>query len=218
MLVKWVGVSLCIAAFASAAMSQETSRQVPPLNFNVGGGVGFPLGATSDFSGDGGTFVVGGGPNFGRFLGVSGEFMWNNLPIKSSVLRAVQIPGASARQYALTVNGILRVPTHGKLGAYVIGGGGWYHRSGELTAPIVVPGTVCSTFWVWWGSCVSGLFPANAVLASSSSNAFGGNIGGGLTFRLGAQNAKVYTEVRYHHASYNHVNTNLLPLTFGLRW
>ena len=217
-MVKWVRVSLCIAAFASAAISQEASQQAPPLNFNVGGGVGFPLGATSDFSGNGGTFVVGGGPNFGRFFGLSGEFMWNNLPIKSSVLRAIEVPSVSARQYALTLNGILRVPTHGKLGAYLIGGGGWYHRSGELTAPIVVPGTVCSTFWVWWGSCVSGLFPANAVLASSSSNAFGGNFGGGLTFGLGTQNTKVYTEVRYHHASYNHVNTNLLPLTFGLRW
>jgi len=106
----------------------------------------------------------------------------------------------------------------GRLGIYGIGGGGWYHRSGEATAPGLVPGTVCPPFWDWWGTCISGLWPANVVIASTSSNAFGGNIGGGVTYRLGESGVKFYTEVRYHHASHNQVNTDLLPLTFGVRW
>lgn len=218
MIGKYLGVAICVLTATMIVTAQEISDHTGPVNFNIGGGVGFPLGTTSNFSGNGANFVVGVGPNFGKFFGLSGEFMWNNFPIKSNVLRALQVPSASAREDSLTLNAIVRLPTPGRLGFYAIGGGGWYHRSGELTAPTVVPGTVCPPFWVWWGGCVSGLFPANAVLASASSNAFGENIGGGFTIALGEATTKFYTEVRYHHASHNNVSTNILPLTFGLRW
>jgi hypothetical protein len=56
------------------------------------------------------------------------------------------------------------------------------------------------------------------ITGSRSSNAFGGNIGGGFTYRLGESHAKLYAEVRYHYASYNKVATQVLPLTFGVRW
>jgi hypothetical protein len=45
---------------------------------------------------------VGGGPNFGRFFGLSGEFMWNNLPIKSSVLRGSWEPTSSVEAVGTT--------------------------------------------------------------------------------------------------------------------
>jgi len=71
-------------------------------------------------------------------------------------------------------------------------------------------------YWSWWYGCAIG--SVNFVTGSRSANAFGENIGGGLTFRLGESHLKVYTEVRYHHAGYNRVSTSLLPLTFGIRW
>jgi hypothetical protein len=215
---KWLVAGLFLAVLSVNAASQDVAHEAPPFNFNIGGGIGFPLGTTSTFTNNGSNFVVGGGPNFGGVLGLSGEFMWNDLPIKSSALHPLAILGASAREYGLTLNAIVRVPTAGRLGGYVIGGGGWYRRSGELTAPTFIPGTVCAGFWVWWGACVGGLFPADAVIASSHSNAFGGNIGGGLTYNLGGGFTKLYAEVRYHHATHDHVDTNILPLTFGLRW
>ena len=207
-------IPFLIATFVVATSAQDVGH----WNFNIGGGVGFPQSSTGDFANAGGHFVVGAGPNFGPLLGISGEFMWHDLPIKREVINLIGVPDASARQYSVTVNGILRLPLKGRLGAYVIGGGGWYRRSGELTAPTFVAGTVCPGFWVWWGSCVNGLFPADAVLASSTSDAFGGNIGGGLTYQIGGGNIKFYTEVRYHHAAHDKVDTDLLPLTFGFRW
>jgi hypothetical protein len=68
---------------------------------------------------------------------------------------------------------------------------------------------------VGWFGCTIG--SVNIVTGSRSDNAFGGNIGGGLTYRLG-ERTKFYTEVRYHHASYDKVATDILPLTFGIRW
>jgi len=207
-------VAVGVTALVGACWAQGFSR----WNFNIGGGFGVPLSTTSDFAGTGGNFVVGGGPNISRIFGVDGEFMWQGLPIKQNVINAIGVPDAHAREYSVTGNLIIHIPTGKRFAPYLIGGGGWYHRSGEATAPALVPGTVCPPFWVWWGTCVSGLWPGNVVIASSSSNAFGGNVGGGLTFRIGESHLKFYSEVRYHHASHDHVDTDVLPVTFGLRW
>jgi hypothetical protein len=77
-------------------------------------------------------------------------------------------------------------------------------------------GVICDPYWSWWYGCTIG--SVNIITGSRSANAFGENIGGGLTFRLGESHAKIYTEIRYHHASYDKVSTQLLPLTFGIRW
>jgi hypothetical protein len=58
----------------------------------------------------------------------------------------------------------------------------------------------------------------NIVTGSTSADAFGENIGGGVTYRLGEGGLNFYTEFRYHHASYHKVSTNIIPLTFGIRW
>ena len=199
--------------------STTRAQEYHPWNFNFGGGIGFPVGDSSNFVNSGGHFVVGGGYNFVTGIGVNTEFMWHDLPPKRSLLDAFEAPDGSARLYAGTVNGIVRIPTKRRFGAYVIGGGGWYHRSGELTNPVLVPGTICTPPIYWWSiGCVDGLVPSNEVIASRSSDFFGGNIGGGLTIPLGKGTSKFYVEVRYHHASHSNVSTDVLPLTFGFRW
>jgi opacity protein-like surface antigen len=211
---KKFAATLVVLFTFNCAFAQESR-----FNFNVGGGPGFQLGQISNFANTGGNFVVGAGPNFGRILGVNGEFMYYGLPINQNVLAVTRAPSGSSRMYSVTGNAIVRVPTGGKLGAYGIGGLGWYHRSWELTAPVLVPGTVCGPNFFFWGvTCVNGLVPANAVLRSGSSNAFGLNIGGGVTYRLGESHAKIYGELRYHHAYTNNFSTSVLPLTFGVRW
>jgi opacity protein-like surface antigen len=201
--------TIIVLAVVTSAHAQDGSKWL----FNIGGGVGFPQGDLSSFVNNGGHFVVGGGYNITRHFAVDTEFMWHDLPINSATKDRLQTPGASARQYAWTVNPIVHFPLGSKLGAYVIGGGGWYHRSGETTTPGV--GVICDPYWSWWFGCTIG--SVNIVTGSRSDNAFGGNIGGGLTYQLGGR-AKFYTEVRYHHASYDKVATDILPLTFGIRW
>ena len=193
-----------------AAHAQDYSKWL----FNIGGGIGFPQGNLSSFVNNGSNVVVGGGINFNQIFGVDSEFMWHDLPINSMTKQFLQTPGASARQYAWTFNPIVHFPIGHKFGAYAIGGIGWYHRSGETTTPGV--GVICDPYWSWWFGCTLG--SVNFVTGSRNANSFGENIGGGLTFRFGESHLKFYTEVRYHHAGYNKVSTNLLPLTFGIRW
>ena len=211
-------VRLIVAAaslLGMLALSQaQESEQYGKYLFNIGGGIGFPRGDLGQFVNDGGNFVIGGGINFVKHVGVDSEFMWQDLPINSTTLAHLGTPGASARQYAWTFNPMVHFPLGTRLGAYAIGGIGWYHRSGETTTPGV--GVVCDPYWSWWYGC--GIGTVNFVTGSRSANSFGENIGGGLTVRLGGGHTKFYTEVRYHHAGYNHVSTEILPLTFGFRW
>jgi len=194
----------------ATANAQDESRFL----FNFGAGISFPQSDLGKFVNNGANIVVGGGYAITKRFGVDTEFMWNDLPINSSTLDLLQTPGASARQYAWTFNPIVRIPLGHKVGAYAIGGIGWYHRSGETTTPGV--GVVCDPYWSWWYGCSLGT--VNFVTGSTSANAFGENIGGGLTVHLGESRAKLYAEVRYHHAGYHAVSTDLLPLTFGIRW
>jgi Outer membrane protein beta-barrel domain len=202
-------MAIFVLGVTCAAHAQEQK-----WNFNVGGGIGFPHGELSDFVNDGANFVVGGGYNLNRYLSTNGEFMWHDLPINSATKEALQTPGASARQYALTVDPMFRISLGRRLGAYAIGGVGWYHRSGETTTPGLA--VVCDPYWSWWYGCTIG--EVQIITGSTSADAFGENFGGGLTYRLGESGIKFYTEVRYHHAEYHKVSTDIIPLTFGVRW
>jgi len=195
------------------------AQDAPHYNFNIGGGPGFPQGDIGNFVNTGGNFVVGGGLNVGKRIGFDAEFMWHDLPPKSSVIALTGAPDGSARLYSVTGNVMAHTNETHHLGAYGIGGIGWYHRSWELTAPTLSVGTVCLPSYFFWGVvCTNGLVSSNAVLRSGSANAFGLNIGAGVTYRLGGSHAKFYTEARYHYAYFSHLNTAVLPLTFGLRW
>src|ERR1700730_12899038 len=162
---KFALLAFFVLPFGSNASAQEPGS----WSFNLGGGVSFPMSDTSKFVGNGGHFVIGGGRNLRPALGVNTELMWLDMPPKRSFLDQIGAPDGSARTYAWTFNGILRIPTKRRFGTYVIGGGGWYHRSGELTAPAIVPGTICAPFWSWWGViCFNGLIATLVVLASRS--------------------------------------------------
>ena len=202
------GIAILLCALVPAH-SQDYSKYL----FNIGGGIGFPLGNLSNFVNDGGNFVIGGGYGFMKHVGVDTEFMWHDLPINDATKAHLQTPGASARQYSWTFNPIVHTQIGDRFGVYGIGGIGWYHRSGETTTPGA--GVICDPYWSWWYGCTIG--SVNIVTGSRSSNAFGENIGGGATIRLGGGHVNFYTEIRYHHAGYNRVSTNLLPLTFGIR-
>jgi Outer membrane protein beta-barrel domain len=206
-----VGVILVGASLAAQV-------EDPKYTFNIGGGPGFMVGDISKFANTGANFVVGAGTNLSHVFGVNAEFMWHNLPPKDSVIAFTGAPDGHARMYSVTGNLILKTPPS-RMGAYWIGGIGWYHRHWELTAPTLSVGTICQPTYVWWGvSCFNGLVETTTTLKDGGVDGFGFNTGGGFTFRLGESPAKFYTELRYHKGYHNLIDTQVLPLTFGIRW
>jgi hypothetical protein len=213
-------IILAILILAVILIGAGLAAQVedPKYTFNVGGGPGFMVGDISKFANTGANFVVGVGGNVSHVFAVNTEFMWHNLPPKDQVIAITGSPDGHARMYSVTGNLILKTPP-GNLGGYWIGGIGWYHRHWALTAPTLGVGTICQPTYVWWGvTCVNGLVETTTTLKDGGVDGFGFNTGGGITFRLGDSPAKFYTELRYHKAYHNLIDTQVLPLTFGVRW
>jgi Outer membrane protein beta-barrel domain len=208
-------ISFIILAGSISARAQDERK----WTINVGGGFGTPVASTSDYVDIGGNVVAGGGYNFTKIIGVTGEFMWQGLPVRDNNRFQIGALEAKSNLYSVTGNLRLTVPTGGKFGAYAIGGGGWYRRSDSLTRPVVVPGTVCVPAWNWWVPvCFNGLVPAEQVLASKSDDVFGANGGAGVTFRVMENGLKVYAEARFHYAPTDLIYTRVVTSTFGVRW
>jgi hypothetical protein len=84
-----------LLSLGSATRAQEP--EPASWNFNIGGGVGFPLKDTSTFVDNGANLVIGAGYNFRPALAVNTEFMWQNLPPKRSILDQIGAPDGFCR-------------------------------------------------------------------------------------------------------------------------
>jgi hypothetical protein len=112
------------------------------------------------------------------------------------------------------------------LGAYVIGGGGFYRKVTNFTLPST--GVYCD----FYGFCYQ--FTQNQTFDHYSNNAGGVNGGIGFTYRLSRfASQKLYAEARYvwvdnqpsanstaEGALYpeNNKRTGYFPVTVGIRW
>jgi hypothetical protein len=218
-----LSVTLIILAWLQPLHSQEDDcGDECKLNSNVAIIVSVPLKTTAQVTSTGWGTVGGVGWNINKRNALIGEFLWNRLYSDSATLQTLQPTGnlnGSVDLYSVTGN--YRFELRGRLlGAYVIGGGGWYMRNTNLSQSVTVgAGTVCTPAWLWWGfTCTSGTVNVSQTLASSSSNALGGNAGGGFTIRVGPAPYRLYAEARYHFAPTKNISTQLVAVTFGIRY
>ncbi len=188
-------------------------------NVNFGGGPGFPLSQTGKFANTSYNLVAGGGPNIGSHVKLNGEFMFQGLPVKQSLIKETGLSEVKGRLYSLTGNVFTGISREGK-SLYLIGGGGWYRRTLEAKTTVLQAGSSCSPGWVWWDiECVNGIFPTDITIGSRTVSAGGFNVGVGFAFSIGESGTpSFYTEIRYHRAFTPSVETVVLPVTFGIRW
>jgi hypothetical protein len=168
---------------------------------------------------------AGAGYNFNRRHALVGDFMWNWLYPAEQGLRPIQVAlntnlvKAHSNLFAFT--GGYKLELRGRsLGTYFIVGGGWYYRTASLSKALP-PGTPipCSPALLWWGyDCSTGAVVGNLTEIHSNASALGVNGGVGLTFRVGAAPYRVFVESRYHFAPTKNVTTQLVTLTWGIRY
>lgn len=226
--------------------------------FFGGAGVTIPTGGTHAYFSPNYDFQVGGGRNFNKKLAALIEFDWHAFGIQTSTLNNLlgiynaEIAAYNAANPSNTVSELAQVGGHAhiwsftvdpmytyfqgdKLGGYVIGGVGFYHKVTDFTTPAI--GTYCDYYY----GCFQ--YQANQVIDSYVSNAVGVNGGLGFTYRLSRfSDLKFYGEARYVYtankerpyfdgttgtslsASYfnvfpqNSAKTTYIPLTFGVRF
>ena len=155
-----------------------------PVGNDVSGGAGVGL---SGYDTWGYNLTLGGGWNFNKWLGVLAEYQFNRNKIPGDTLAALGAPGGNINTWSLTIDPIIYLPPiTPTIGVYVTGGGGFYRKVTNFTAP------ACEESFF-------GVFCQNETIAHLSSNQGGLNIGAGAYWKAFGPDsrAKLYAEARY---------------------
>jgi hypothetical protein len=224
-----------VAAFWILVAAAPAAAQDKPVDISIGFGVTFPQGDFKDSFDTGWNGNFGATFNIGPTFGVQAEYMSARMNGPERVINVSPTPGGIGSNQLLESNHqvhaflgdvIFKSPSSGAFGGYVLGGAGLYHRIVQITSPAVGYTTFCDPFWY---VCYPVAVSVDNILGDRSSNDFGINFGGGVTF---GHEAKFFVEARYHYVWGPKINppagatttTNLstnaqyFPLTFGVRF
>jgi len=231
-------VLLVVIGTAAPALAQDDK----PVDVNIGFGPTFPTSGFKDSFDTGWNGTIGVTFNLNPHLGVQGEYTYARMNGPEKTILVSPSPGGITSSQLIESNQQMHIggvnlvyKSHGSdsaVGGYVLGGLGLYHRQIQLTSPAIGFATFCDPYWyVCYPTAVS----VDNILGDRSSNDFGIDFGGGVTF---GHEAKFYVEMRYHYVwgpTINPAASNLpaatatcsggcssnaayFPLTFGVRF
>jgi hypothetical protein len=200
-------------AFMLSALS--AFAQSGGWNLGISGASASPVGVTRDHLNTGWNVDVGAERALAMGLGLRADFGYFDLGVSERTLQALQVPDGQAHMYSLTIGPTWRFAESSKVHGYVLGGVGWYRRTVDFLQPTV---GLLDIIDPWWGYVGSVFVPADQVLGSVTSNAFGGSVGGGVSISLGDDRSEVFLELRYHDANTKGSSTGVVPVSFGIRW
>jgi hypothetical protein len=167
----------------------------------VGVGLALPLGDTHYYETPSYAFQVGGGRNFNKSLGVGLQFDYDHFGLQGATIanESLLYTGSTSGQgfdgnnhvWSFTLNPTFTLPTEGSLGAYVVVGGGFYHKVTNFT----LPQQECADYYCQFVITVNSTCGA---ICHYSSNAAGVNGGFGLTWKFSHfSDQRFYMEARY---------------------
>jgi hypothetical protein len=220
-------VSLVAITFVCGLSAQDDDQfgEDSRLNTNLGFTVTAPLNPTAQLVNVGGGFVAGAGYNISRRHALIGEFMWNRLGGANAALAPIRAAlgtqNIDGHGSLFAVTGNYRFELRGKgTGVYFIAGGGWYRRLATIETHVATGSSIsCTPTWEWWGfQCASGTVTSDQTVASYTADNLGVNGGVGVTFKVGEPRYRVYLEARYIYVPSKTIHTELIPITFGIRF
>ena len=235
---KLVTVCFVILVAAAPALAQDK-----PVDVNIGFGPTFPTGGFGDSFDTGWNGTIGVTFNINENLGIQAEYIYSRMNGPEKFINVSPLPGGIGSDQLIESNHQMHIGSFNAVykshsvdsmvGGYALGGLGIYHRMIQLTSPAVGYTTFCDPYWY---VCYPVAVSVDNILGDRSSNDFGINIGGGVTFGRGA---KFYVETRYHYvwgptitaastlpsgattpncSAGCSANASYFPLTFGVKW
>ncbi len=174
--------------------------------FVIGAGMTGPIGNTYRYLNTSYGIQVGGGRNFNKNFGVLLQFDYDRFGFNGRTLNNQQslynyginsgsqyyIPSldGNTHDWSFTLNPIYTLNLQSAVGAYVVGGIGFFHKVANFTTPV-------NTYACYYYGCYP--YTANEVIDHYSSNAPGFNGGVGLTFKPSRfAGERLFVEGRYN--------------------
>jgi hypothetical protein len=216
------------ATGGSAAGQADGAKRSIWHNYSIelGGGFNGPIGNDTSSSGGGpfitwgGNLTVGGGLHFNKYLSLLAEYQFIDDKLPGSMIADVGTQGGNAHIWSFTLAPVVDLFPQRTNSIYVTGGGGFYRKVTSFTIPEDV---MYCDYW-----CE--IDEENETVYHFSSNQGGLNLGVGITHRLGGIDGKMklYAEARYLFLNTPQLSadtfphavgtTELIPVTFGVRW
>lgn len=180
----------------------------------IGGGFNAPIGNDLPYITWGGNVTAGAGLRFSNAFSLLGEFQFIGNKLPGAFINAGGGEGGNAHIISITAAPVIDLFPKRTNSIYLTGGGGYYHKSTNFTVQ------VCCDFYG---------YPVTLTANSFSSNQLGGNIGFGISHKLGGMygsgNTRVFAEARYLFINTPPITENnglgateLIPVTIGLRF
>ena len=173
----------------------------PKYTFIAGVGATIPLGNTYHYDTGSYGFQVGGGRNFNKHFAVIAQYDYDHFGLQGSTLgnqttvynsnpnNAVTGLDGNAHIWSFTLNPTYTFYSGPGLGAYVVGGVGFYHKVTNFTLPEQE-----EVYTIYGPEIID----ANAIIDHYTSNAVGFNGGLGLTYKPSRfSGERFYLEARY---------------------
>lgn len=180
----------------------------------LGFGFSEPVGTTHNRLNTGWNFVAGFGPRLGRYFSLPVDFTYQHNSAAHFLQTGGSVPiSGNMRLWSLSLNPRVDVPISHMVDWYATVGYGLYNRREQITQTTVVTGVFCDP---WWGFCSVAPVAGNAIVGEHSVYNGGFNFGTGFAF--GPPHAKFFAEVRYDYMYTSPVRTEMLPVTFGVRF
>jgi hypothetical protein len=149
------------------------------------------------------------------WLTMLGEFGFARMGVPADLLQQFQAPDGHGRIYSLNVDPQVQFPLTAHLQGFVEGGVGWIRRTVELTAPTV---QYVDYFDPFYGDLGPQPVTTDQVLSSTTRNAIGVNVGGGVAVPVSNTGASLFVDVRYYRARTKPRITAMIPVLFGIRY
>jgi hypothetical protein len=188
--------------------------------------------------------MIGGAFNFNEHWGFEADYTYARMNGPDRTIFVSPIPGGPTSSQLIESNHQMHIGSFNAMwrtqskdrpiGGYILGGGGIYHRIIQLTSPAIGYTTICDPYWY---VCYPAAVSVDNILGDRSSNDFGIDFGGGITF---GHEVKFFVESRYHYVWGPEVtnsvatpvtgstqtscspscstNAAYFPLTFGVKW
>jgi len=196
---------------------------------HIAGGVNFAQGDFGDIADDG--WSIRGGATYWPSdwpVGIQLEVAYSAYDFSSSAIRSINdaiqeidpelggISGGDFDDWSFSVSGIWSLNGKSADGLYLLGGIGIDRVEAKLTdTDLVYYPPVCDPWW-WW--CYpGGVGPGTVVVASESSTELSWHVGAGYAFTFN-RTSLLFVEARYKSVQTDPKNSEVLPLTFGIRW